>query len=350
MNLPRVKVAAAHAAPIYMNAPATVEKALSLIGEAAANGAELVVFPESFVPGFPVWAALWAPIYNHERFARMVANSILVDGPEMASICAAAKRHGVFVSLGFSESTRVSVGCIWNSNVLIGDDGSTLNHHRKLVPTFYEKMVWASGDGHGLRVSDTRIGKIGALICGENTNPLARFALAAQGEQIHISCWPAIWPTRKPGTASGKNFDNLAANRIRAGAHSFEAKAFGVLNAGFMDRTMLDDLLKGADADAVEVLEGTPRAATQFLDPTGDTIGDTMHQEEGLAYATFDLNECVEPKQFHDIVGYYNRFDIFELNIDRRRLAPACFVDEVAAEVAANNGANTEPRAEAGTR
>jgi nitrilase len=351
MNLPRVKVAAAHAAPIYMNAAATVEKAISLIGEAAANGAELVVFPESFVPGFPVWAALWAPIYNHERFARMVANSILVDGPEMARICAAARRHGVFVSIGFSESTRVSVGCIWNSNVLIGDDGSILNHHRKLVPTFYEKMVWASGDGHGLRVSDTRIGKIGALICGENTNPLARFSLAAQGEQIHISCWPAIWPTRKPGTGSGRNFDNLAANRIRAGAHSFEAKAFGVLNAGFMDRAMLNDLLQGADADAIEVLEKTPRAATQFLDPTGDTIGDTLHQQEGLAYATFDLNECVEPKQFHDIVGYYNRFDIFELNIDRRRLAPARFVDDVADEVAAANGANVEPRAnDAGTR
>lgn len=344
MNLPRVKVAAAHAAPIYMNAGATVEKAVSLIREAAANGAELVVFPESFVPGFPVWAALWAPIYNHDRFARMVANSILVDGPEMARICAAAKRHGVFVSLGFSESTPVSVGCIWNSNVLIGDDGSILNHHRKLVPTFYEKMVWASGDGHGLRVSDTRIGKIGALICGENTNPLARYALAAQGEQIHVSCWPAIWPTRKPGT-TGKNFDNLAANRIRAGAHSFEAKVFGVLNAGFMDRAMLDDVLKGADAEAVSVLEGTPRAATQFLDPTGDTIGDTLHQEEGLAYATFDLNECVEPKQFHDIVGYYNRFDVFELNIDRRRLAPACFVDEVAVPVMSNTGAEGEPRA-----
>jgi aliphatic nitrilase len=337
MNLPRVKVAAAHAAPIYMDAAATVDKAVSLIGEAAGQGAELVVFPESFVPGFPVWAALWAPIYNHERFARMVANSILVDGPEMATICAAAKRHGVFVSLGFSESTRVSVGCIWNSNVLIGDDGTILNHHRKLVPTFYEKMVWASGDGQGLRVSDTRIGKIGALICGENTNPLARFALAAQGEQIHISCWPPVWPTRKPGSAAGKNFDNLAANRIRAGAHSFEAKAFGVLNAGFMDRMMLEHVLQGADADAAEVLEKTPRAATQFLDPTGNTIGDTLHQEEGLAYATFDLNECVEPKQFHDIVGYYNRFDIFDLSVDRRRLTPARFIDDGGANIGLND-------------
>jgi nitrilase len=325
MKLPIVKVGAAHCAPVYMSAAATVNKAVSLIDEAARNGAELVVFPESFIPGFPVWAALWAPIYNHEWFKRMVANSILVDGPELALIADAARRNGVFVSIGFSESTRVSVGCIWNSNVLIGDDGTLLNHHRKLVPTFYEKMVWAAGDGHGLRVSDTRVGKIGALICGENTNPLARYSLAAQGEQIHISAWPAIWPTRPPGSGGGKNFDNVAANRIRASAQCFEAKVFGVLNAGFMDRTMLDMLLDGADSRAADVLQNTPRAATQFIDPTGSQIGDTLREDEGIAYATFDLNECIEPKQFHDIVGYYNRFDVFDFTVDRRRHVPATF-------------------------
>ncbi|AUT66620.1 carbon-nitrogen hydrolase family protein [Paraburkholderia terrae] len=330
MTLPTVKVAAAHAASVYMNAPATVQKAVSIIEEASRNGAELISFPESFIPGFPVWAALWAPIYNHEWFKRMAANSVRVDGPEIAQIRAAAKRCGVFVSMGFSESTDVSVGCMWNSVVLIADDGEIINHHRKLVPTFYEKMVWAPGDGFGLKVSNTRIGNIGALICGENTNPLARYSLAAQGEQIHISAWPAIWPTRPPG--SGTNFDNLAANRIRAGGHSFEAKAFGILNAGFMDDTMLDALHSNGDKQAREVLETTPRAATQFLDPTGAVIGDTLQIEEGIAYATFELEQCVEPKQFHDIVGYYNRFDVFDLVIDRRRLSPATFRDKRAME------------------
>ncbi len=324
MNLPIVKVAAVHAASVYMNKAASVDKACSLIAEAAANGAELVVFPESFIPGFPVWAALWAPIYNHEWFKLMVENSLLVDGPEIMAIRSAAKRHGILVSLGFSEASTTSVGCIWNSVVLINDDGALLNHHRKLVPTFYEKMVWAPGDGHGLRVSDTRIGKIGALICGENTNPLARYALAAQGEHIHISAWPAIWPTRKPGS---QNFDNLAANRIRAGAHCFEAKVFGIINAGFMDDSMLGMLKKSGDPAAIEVLDNTPRAATQFLDPTGAAIGDLLQHEEGIAYATFDLNHCIEPKQFHDIVGYYNRFDVFDIIIDRRRLSPATFID-----------------------
>ncbi|MBS0327939.1 MAG: carbon-nitrogen hydrolase family protein [Proteobacteria bacterium] len=328
MPYPTIKVAAAHAAPVYLDRAATVQKALSIIDEAARNGAQLVVFPESFIPGFPLWAALWAPIDNHDWFKRMVASSILVDGPEMAELRASSRRNGVFVSIGISESTRASVGCIWNSNVLIGDDGAVLNHHRKLVPTFFEKMVWAAGDGHGLRVSDTRIGRIGALICGENTNPLARFALAAQGEQVHISTWPAVWPTRRPGSQTGRNFDNLAANRLRAGAHCIEAKVFGIVSAGFIDRAMQDALLDGADGEAATVLRTTPRAATEFLDPTGASIGETLRGDEGIAYATFDLDLCVEPKQFHDIAGYYNRFDVFRVEVDRRRLSPAKFVDD----------------------
>jgi aliphatic nitrilase len=324
MSFPQVKVAAAHVAPIYLDKQSTTQKAISLIGEAAKNGAQLIAFPESFIPGFPVWASLWAPIYNHDWFKRMAANSILIDGPEMSSIRAAAKQFGIVISLGFSEASPISVGCLWNSNVIIGDDGEILVHHRKLVPTFYEKLVWASGDGYGLRVAKTKIGKIGALICGENTNPLARFAMAAEGEQIHISAWPAIWPTRKPGS---QNFDNVSANRIRAGGVSFENKVFGILCSGFMDKNMFDILSKDADSHALEVLEKSPRAATMFLDPTGATIGDVLQHQEGLAYAQFDLNECVEPKQFHDIVGYYNRFDVFDLKINRTRISPAKFSD-----------------------
>ncbi|MDB0570261.1 carbon-nitrogen hydrolase family protein [Ralstonia solanacearum] len=331
MSLPTVKVAAVHAAPVFLNREATLQKALAFINEAARNGAELIAFPESFIPGFPVWAALWSPIDNHDWFRKMAANSVLVDGPEIAALAAEAARLGVFVSMGFSESTRVSVGCLWNANVLIGDDGTLLNHHRKLVPTFYEKMVWAPGDGAGLRVADTRIGKIGGLICGENTNPLARYALIAQGEQIHLSSWPAIWPTRKP--VSGENFDNLAANRIRASAHSFEAKAFGILCAGYLGRDMVDQL--SIDPRAAEVLEQTPRAATQFISPTGSGLGDVLQDEEGIAYARFDLNGCVEPKQFHDVVGYYNRFDVFDLKINRRRLAPVTWTDDAQTQRAA---------------
>ncbi|WP_042338853.1 carbon-nitrogen hydrolase family protein [Paraburkholderia ferrariae] len=317
--LPFVKVAAIHAAPVFLNKTETVAKAVSFIREASRNGAQLIAFPESYIPAFPVWASLWAPIDNHDLFERFAGESLYMDSAEIAEIAAEAQRCGVFVSLGFSERSRASVGCLWNSNVLIDDRGVIINHHRKLVPTFYEKLVWAAGDGAGLQVADTRIGRIGGLICGENTNPLARYSLIAQGEQIHISSWPALWPTRRPST--GANFDNVAANRLRAGAHSFEAKAFGIICAGFMDSEMRDFLV-ARDPAAAEVLDGSPRAATMFVDPTGSQIGDMLKDEEGIAYAEFDLNRCVEPKQFHDVVGYYNRFDVFSLAVNRERLEP----------------------------
>lgn len=319
-----VKVAAVHAAPVFLDRAATTAKAISIIREAAGSGAELIAFPETYIPAFPVWAALWAPIDNHDLFVLMAEQSVSSQGPEIASLRREAKSLGVCVSMGISESSPASVGAIWNSNILIGHDGAILNHHRKLVPTFYEKLVWASGDGAGLKVVATPAGRVGNLICGENTNPLARYALMAQAEQIHISSWPPMWPTRRP--SGGGNFNNVAANRIRASAHSFEAKAFGIVTAGFMDAAMRDFLL-ARDPSVAEVIDHTQRAASFFVDPTGETLGDALQDQEGIAYAEFDLSRCIEPKQFHDVVGYYNRFDIFDLTISRKRLTPATFVD-----------------------
>jgi aliphatic nitrilase len=317
-------VASVHAAPVFLDRAATTEKAISLIREAARHGAQLVAFPETFIPAFPIWAALWAPIDNHDLFVRMAEQSVSLQGPEINALRREAKALGICVSMGISESSSVSVGAIWNSNVLIGHDGSILNHHRKLVPTFYEKLVWASGDGAGLKVSQTSVGRVGNLICGENTNPLARYALMAQSEQIHISSWPPMWPTRRP--SSGGNFNNVAANRIRASAHSFEAKAFGIVTAGFMDKAMREFLVT-RDPTVTDIIDQTQRAASFFVDPTGETLGDSLQNEEGIGYAEFDLRRCIEPKQFHDVVGYYNRFDIFDVTVNRKRLAPAKFLD-----------------------
>lgn len=319
-----VKVAFVHAAPVFLDRAATTAKAISIIREAARAGATLIAFPETYIPAFPVWAALWAPIDNHDLFVLMAEQSVAIDGPEIIALRNEARSLGVTVSMGISESSPVSVGLIWNSNVLIGPDGSILNHHRKLVPTFYEKLVWASGDGAGLRVVDTPAGRVGNLICGENTNPLARYSLMAQAEQIHISSWPPMWPTRRP--SGGGNFNNVAANRIRASAHSFEAKAFGIITAGYMDVAMREFLI-ARDPTVVDVIDKTQRAASFFVDPTGEVLGDLLQDEEGIGYAEFDLRRCIEPKQFHDVVGYYNRFDVFDLTINRKRLVPATFVD-----------------------
>lgn len=321
---PTVTVAAVHAAPIFLDRAATTEKAIALVREAARHGARLIAFPETFIPAFPVWAALWAPIENHDLFVKMAEQSVSPQGPEINALRREARSLGVCISMGISESSNVSVGALWNSNILIGHDGAILNHHRKLVPTFYEKLVWSSGDGAGLKVSQTPVGRVGNLICGENTNPLARYALMAQSEQIHISSWPPMWPTRRP--SSGQNFNNVAANRIRASAHSFEAKSFGIVTAGYMDDAMRD-ILVARDPNVVDIIDRTQRAASFFVDPTGETVGDFLQDEEGIGYAEFDLQRCVEPKQFHDVVGYYNRFDVFDLTISRKRLTPARFVD-----------------------
>lgn len=321
-SYPAYKVAAAHVAPVFLDLAATVEKTCAVVEEAARHGAQLIAFPETYVPAFPVWCSVRAPIYNHEFFRKLAANTMLVPGPELTRIGATARKRGVFVSLGFNEGTKASVGCIWNANVLIGDDGKILNHHRKLVPTFFEKLVWASGDGAGLRVCETRLGRIGMLICGENTNPLARYTLMAQGEQVHISTYPPVWPTKDP--KGGGNYNLANAIRIRAGAHAFEAKAFNIVVSAFMDEAMRDALADG-DSEVARILEASPRGVSMVIGPTGETIGNALSDSEGILYADIDLAECVEPKQFHDVVGYYNRFDIFKLTVNRAANRPITF-------------------------
>ena len=325
IQYPKIKVCAAHVAPVFLDAQKTVAKAVSLIAEAAAAGARLIAFPESFVPGFPLWASVQAPIKNHEYFKTFAANSIEVPGPETQQLCEAARESRIFVSIGISERSPASVGCLWNSNLLIGADGTILTHHRKLVPTFYEKLIWANGDGEGLVVRDTEIGKLGMLICGENTNPLARYSLIAQGEQIHVSSYPPVWPTR-PSNEPGR-YDLASAIRIRAGAHSFEGKVFNIVSSAVLDKSTLE-ALRGIDRDALATIEQSPQAVSMVVGPFGEVISDTLCESEGLLYQEVDISLCVEPKQFHDVAGYYNRFDVFNLNVTRKRLAPIAFSDE----------------------
>lgn len=336
---PRFKAAACHISSVYLDSNATVDKAISFIREAASNGAALVAFPESFIPGFPIWAALRSPIENHEFFRALAMQSVRRDGEEIARLCAAARKHNIYVSTGISEGTDASVGCLWNSNLLIGPDGSILNHHRKLVPTFYEKLIWANGDARGLRITPTEIGRIGMLICGENTNPLSRYALMAEGEQVHISTYPPIWPTRPPSDNSG--YDLRRAIEIRAGAHAFEAKVFNIVSSAFADEKLIAAVAKD-DKHVREIIERSPKSVSMVLDPTGSVVSEVLSEQEGIIYADIDTALSVEPKQFHDVVGYYNRFDIFDLKVDRSAREPARFIDAVA-PAALTDGEEAKP-------
>lgn len=333
----RFRVAVAQAAPVLLDTTATIAKACSVIAEAARVGAQLVAFPETYVPAFPVWSALRAPIYNHDLFKQLANEAIVWASPELDKIAKSARSHDILVSLGFNERSPASVGCLFNSNVLIDERGRTLNHHRKIMPTFYEKLTWAAGDGAGLRVCPTRCGRIGMLICGENTNPLARYTLMADGEQVHISSYPPVWPTHDPSKA--ENYPLAEAIRLRAGAHSFEAKAFNLVAAGFLDQAAFD-FLAGLHPDAQRILEGSPRGVSLVTGPSGRVLAEADPEAETLLYADIDLSECVEPKQWHDVSGGYNRFDIFRLSVDRSPRRPAWFAGD-------EGDSTAEPRGEA---
>jgi nitrilase len=345
------RVAACHASPIFLNARATTDKAISLIQQAAARNARLIVFPETYISAFPIWSSVRPPTENHDLFQRMVKESVYAHGEEMAAVRETARATKSVVSIGFSERSPHSNGCLYNSNLIIGKTGDVLVHHRKLVPTFFEKLTWSPGDGHGLRVANTKFGRIGALICGENTNPLARYSLIALAEQIHISSWPSIWPTRVPqkrahdgeGSTvlpSPANYDNLAANRTRAAAHCFEAKCFGVACSGHLGEDAIEAVVDGASQpeSVEETLRAMPRAATFFLDPSGAPLpsftysaaGEAeptphLQNEEGILYADMDLDACIEGKQYHDLSGGYQRLDVFNLRVDRTRREPVRF-------------------------
>jgi nitrilase len=317
---PTVNVASVFAAPVMLDKTATVEKTCRIIGEAAKNGAQLVVFPESFIPGFPVWTAYRKPIDGHVFFKRFALNSLAVSGPEIRRIADVAAKNKIFVSLGFSEVSTISSGCLWNSNILIGDDGSLLNHHRKIMPTFYEKLVWASGDGFGLKVCATSIGRIGSLICGENNNTLARYSMIAQGEQIHTASFPSVWPFRNP-LNNVRSYDLSQANKIRVSAHCFEGKVFSIVSSSFLDEESIN-ILADSDEDAEKILRTTPRANAMIIGPEGDLIAEGGTDKEAIIYGELDLERAIELKQHHDLAGYYNRFDIFSFSVNQKRLHP----------------------------
>ncbi len=311
-ELPRFKAAAVQAAPVFLDVDATVAKAISLIHEAARNGARLVAFPEVFVPAYPYWSWITDPITGSPWFEKLARNSILVPGPEIDLLRQAAKEAGTYVVIGVNERSPISWGSIYNTMVFIGPDGAILGKHRKLVPTWAEKMTWTGGDGSSLRVYDTAIGPLGGLACGENTNTLARFALLAQGELVHIASYISL-PVAPP------DYDMADAIRLRAAAHSFEGKVFTIVSCS----TISEETIRAMETvvpDARRRLERKSSAFSGILGPDGRVVGQPLIDDEGIVYADIDLNRCIQPKQMHDIVGHYNRFDVFDFKVNRRSL------------------------------
>lgn len=338
-NLPVVRVAAVQAAPVFMDRDATIDKIDELTGQAARDGAELVVFGESFLPGFPIWGGVLPPIDQHDLNRQLYDNSIDVPGPHAEQLGRIAARHGVVLSVGVTERSNVSVGQMFNSNLIFDRSGKLVNHRRKLVATWHERLTWSHGDACDLEPVELDGWRLGALICGENTNTLARFAMLAQGERLHIATFPPAW-SFDSRTQGGTDFDMSSAIAIRTIAHSYEGKVFSVVAAATLDDDALDQVAKG-DAEMAERLRGMP-GRSMIVNPRGQIIAGPLVGEEGILHATVDLSEEILEKTLHDITGTYNRFDIFNLSIDKTRHAPLTVTDPRASRHHERLGAETE--------
>jgi len=314
-TLPKFKAAAIQAAPVFLNREATVEKACRMIEEAAAKGAELIAFPEVFIPAYPWWHRLDNAYRGHKYFRELVKNSVEVPSPATDILCQSARKANAYVVMGINERTPETLGTLYNTNLIIDRKGKILGAHRKLVPTFLEKITWGGGDGHTLKVYDTEAGKLGTLNCGENTNTLARFALLAQGEQVHV----ANYPGQPMGDES--NYDLAHAIEIRSAAHAFEGKLFNVVSCSIFSKEIAEIL-----GDTEEKRRMTSKGSlglTAIYGPDGKHLAGPMDpNEEGMVIAEIDLEKIIDQKLQHDIVGHYNRFDVLSLNLNRRPQKP----------------------------
>jgi aliphatic nitrilase len=318
MEFPQFKAAAVQTSPVFLDVGKTIDKAVSLMAEAAANGAKLIAFPEVFVAGYPYWNWIMTPVQGSAWYEKLYRASVAVPSAEIDRLLKAAKEHDIHVVIGINERGQ-SYGEIYNTNLIIDNNGNLIGKHRKLVPTWAEKLTWTSGDGSSLKVYPTEIGPIGTLACGENTNTLARFALLSQGELIHVANYISL-PVAPP------DYNMAEAIRIRAAAHSFEGKLFTIVSCSTISQEIMD-AMKADVPDAEELLTRKNSAFSGFIGPNGAAIGQPLIDEEGIAYADIDLSKCIQPKQMHDILGHYNRFDIFDLRVNVAPTRKITFVD-----------------------
>ena len=309
-SYPAFRVAAVQAAPVFMDREATVAKACDLIHKAGDNGARLVAFPEVFIPGYPYWARYLPPLESLRYTKELIKQAVLVPSETTRRLASAARNAGVYLVIGINEKVPHALGTLFNTNLTFGPDGQLLNRHRKMVPTLAEKLVWAYGDGSGLRVLETELGRMGTLICGENANPLARFALIAKGEQVHVANYPALPSGDTGGYNIGKDIE------IRSSAHSFEGKLFTIACSAVIDDTVIRYFAGRPELQSL--LSGGGVSHTAIYGPWGLPVAGPLEPHlESILYADINLEDMILPKLRHDVAGSYNRFDIMSVRLNR---------------------------------
>ncbi len=306
-TLPQVKVAVVQAAPILFDREATVEKTVRLTAEAASQEAELILFPEAFIPAYPRGLSFGTVVGSRSPAGRLTwqrywANAVDVPGPATEALGRAARQVGVYLAVGVIErDTESSRGTLYCTLLYFGPDGQLLGKHRKLKPTAAERLIWGEGDGSTLTVLETGLGRIGGLICWENYMPLARMALYNKGVEIYLA-----------PTADSRETWQATLRHIAC-----EGRCFVLGCNQFVTKAMYPTDLAG-----VEELANQPevmcRGGSAIISPLGEALAGPLYDQEGILYADLDLAEVARSKFDFDVVGHYARPDVFHLTINEQ--------------------------------
>jgi nitrilase len=302
-----VVVAAVQAAPIYLSLERSLSRALELISEAAKRRAQLVVFPETWLPGYPAWldicrdTAVWENAQVKRLYAKLLENSVSVPDRVTETLGEAARRYNMTLIMGIHERVMEGAGrgTLYNTILTFGPTGEMINWHRKLVPTFSERMIWGQGDGRGLRVIETPVGRVGGLVCWEHWMPLVRQALHVSGEDIHVALWPSV-----------KEMYQIASRH-----YAFEGRCFVVAAGGIMRRSDLPRELELAGNIEGDDSEFILNGGSSIIGPDGLYIAGPSFGSEVIILARINLDRIREESMTLDVTGHFNRPDLFQFQV-----------------------------------